>query len=49
MHNKESILTFKIGTLNQIKDFYSYLENNVNDFGDIKAIEMILLDLWLDF
>ena len=33
-------MTFNIGTLNQIKDLYSYLENNINDFGEIKTIEI---------
>ena len=40
MHNNNSIMTFNIGTLNQIKDLYSYLKSNINDFGEIKSIEI---------
>ena len=40
IHNKHSILTFEIGTLNQIKDFYSYLKNNLNNYNEIKTIEI---------
>ena len=38
--NKNSIKTFNIGTLNQIKDLYSYLKSNINNFGDIKTIKI---------
>ena len=40
MHNNNSIMTFNIGTLNQIKDLYSYLKSNIDNFGEIKTIEI---------
>ena len=39
-HNKNTLITFNIGTLNQIKDFYSYLMNHITNYNRIKTIEI---------
>jgi hypothetical protein len=39
-NNRNVICAFEIGTLNQIKDFYSHLKKSLNDFDKIKIIEI---------
>ena len=40
MNKKDLLFNFKIGTLNQIKDLYSYLRTRINNFDEIQKIEI---------